>query len=225
MKPRVFIIFLVMFCLAAGISCAQKDVGEEEPELQSAAEPNGEEAVVPADEPEREEPPVTAKPDPDTSDSADDRTVIEQITAKPPEVQEDTAVTYPRPVKIKKYKPGSKEDSWFLVGGVTGERAYFIFVDPETIETNKGLIDSWSKLRFEETQYDNDGLSYNEVQISSSVDCEARTYSYTDSKFYDSLGRLVENQIVPYNPKPIIEGTVSAKIADFVCGYQHNRPE
>nr|NIU86912.1 hypothetical protein [Nitrosopumilaceae archaeon] len=68
-----------------------------------------------------------------------------------------------------------------MVGGVTGERAYSVFVDPETIENKDGLINSWSKLEFEETQRDDDGLSYKEVLIASDVDCENRTYSYTDS--------------------------------------------
>ena len=137
--------------------------------------------------------------------------------------QEDTAVTYPRPEKIKRYKAISKEDSWFLVGGVTGDRNYSIFVDPKTIESKNGLTTSWSKLQFEEAERDTDGLSYKEVWINSTVNCENRTYSYTDSKFYDSLGRLVENQGVSYDPKPIIAGTVSAQIADFVCGYELNR--
>jgi len=160
---------------------------------------------------------------PQTDGGKDNGSVIEQITEKPRE--EETAVTYPRPEKIKKYKPVSKEDSWFLVGGVRGDRAYSVFVDPETIESENGLVNSWSKLEFEETRRDEDGLSYKEVQISSDVNCEKRTYSYRDSKFYDALGRLMESQSAPYEPQPIIEGTVSAKIADFVCGYELNRTE
>ncbi len=211
MKPSVFKIFLGVFCLLGALSCTQKEISEPTPVVEDVTETNKEESAN--------------QPEGASVDTPDNRTVIEHITAKPEHVEEDTAVTYPRPVKIKKYKPSSKGDSWFLVGGVSGERAYSIFVDPQTIETQKGLVTSWSKLRFDETQYDDDGLSYKVVQINSSVDCEGRTYSYTDSKFYDALGRLVENQIVPYNPQPIIEGTVSAKIADFVCGYQHNHPE
>ena len=160
-------------------------------------------------------------------------TVLEQITtkdshddSKKKEPEEDaTARTYPNPDTIKEYEPLKVEDSWFLVGGVTGQRAYSIFVDPETIVSKDGLTRSWSKLQFEETQRDEDGLSYQEVQIASDVDCENRTYSYTDSKFYDALGRLVESQRTPYEPLPIVEGTVSSKIADFVCGYDLNRPK
>lgn len=158
----------------------------------------------------------------DFSSQNEDNSVIEQITAKPE--QKDTAVTYPKLKKIKKYERVDKDDSWFLVGGVTGDRAYSIFVDPDTIESENNLTNSWSKLEFEKTQRDEDGLSYKEVRISSTVDCENRTYSYKDSKFYDSLGRLVESQPAPYEPKPIVDGTVSSQIADFVCGYQLNRP-
>ena len=102
-------------------------------------------------------------------------------------------------------------------------RAYSVFVDTNSIESQNGLVNSWSKIELKQSERDSDGLSYKEVQISSSVDCENRTYSYTDSKFYDTLGRLVENQAVPYDPQPIIADTVSATIADFVCGYELNR--
>jgi len=211
MKPRIYIIvFLGVFSLTGAISCAQKDISEPAPALQE----------VPQPETQQETKPVIKQV---TKETSQNKTVIEQITAEP---EEDTAVTYPKPVKIKSYNASStKEDSWFLVGGVTGERAYSVFVDPQTIETDKDLVASWSKLKFEQTERDTDGLSYKEVLINSSVDCERRTYSYTDSKFYDALGRLVESQLAPYAPQPIIEGTVSAKIADFVCGYQLNRPK
>jgi len=147
----------------------------------------------------------------------------EEVSAKPQE--EETAITYPKTENIKVYEPLSKEDAWFLVGGVTGDRAYKVFVDPRTIVGKNDLVESWSKLEFEEAQSDEDGLSYKQVQINSSIDCKNRTYSYTDSKFYDGLGRMVESQPAPYEPQPIIEGTVSAKIADFVCGYETNKPE
>ncbi len=199
MKTRMYLTILIaVFLLTGANSCTQKEIGDSPPALEDV---------------------------PQAETSKETNQIIGQITAKDEEVEEDTAVTYPRPVKIRAYKKSSGEDPWFLVGGVTGERAYSIFVDPETIEGEKSLVTSWSKLKFEETEHDTDGLSYKEVLINSSVDCERRTYSYTDSKFYDALGRLVEDQVVPYFPQPIIEGTVSAKIADFVCGYQLNRPK
>jgi len=210
MKPRMYLIILLsVLFLAGALSCAKKEIDEPASALKEVAEPGTQEETNPIIEQA-------------TKGAPNNKTVIEQITAEP---EEDTAVTYPRPVKIKSYKSSSTDDSWFLVGGVTGERAYSIFVDPQTIETKKDLVTSWSKLKFEETERDTDGLSYKEVLINSSVDCERRTYSYTDSKFYDALERLVENQVVPYDPQPIIANTVSAKIADFVCGYQLNRPE
>ncbi len=177
-------------------------------------------------------PPTDTNPVSENENQTDSTSVLEQITTKDSksdsieeESKEITARTFPAPETIKTYEPDSKEDTWFLVGGVTGERAYSVFVDPETIINKDGLINSWSKLEFEETQRDEDGLSYNEVLIASDVDCENRTYSYTDSKFYDALGRLVESQRTPYEPAPIVDGTVSAKIADFVCGYDLNRPK
>ncbi len=155
--------------------------------------------------------------------TAGGRTVIEQITAEPK--NEDTAVTYPKVEKIKKYKSTIKEDTWLLIGGVTGERPYSVFIDPETIQSEKGLVTSWSKLKFEKSQLDDDGLSYKSVQINSAIDCDKRTYSYTDSKFYDFIDRLVESQPAPYEAQPIVDGTVSATIADFVCGYELNKPK
>jgi len=209
MKPCMFIkLIAVLIVLTGAISCAQKDISETSPVVEEVTQTESVKETNPVTEQVIEKDPR-------------DRSVIEQITTKPEE--EDTAVTYPRPVKIKSYASLSKEDSWFLVGGVAGERAYSIFVDPETIRSKNGLVTSWSKLQFEEAERDTDGLSYKEVQINSSVDCEKRTYSYIDSKFYDALGRLVENQIAPYDPQPIVADTVSAKIADFVCGYELNR--
>lgn len=204
MKPGISIIlFLGLFVLSGVYSCVKKDISEPDPRVEEVQQA----------ETVKETNPVTKKDSGGT-------TILAHITSK---AQEDTAVTYPRPEKIKSYKAISKEDSWFFVGGVTGERNYSIFVDPETIESKNSLTTSWSKLEFEEAERDTDGLSYKEVWINSTVNCENRTYSYTDSKFYDSLGKLVENQAVPYDPKPIIAGTVSAKIADFVCGYELNR--
>lgn len=201
-NPQLIALLVVALVL---VSCAQKEVAE----------------------------PTDTTPAPQTESTSDKNTVLEQITtedSKEDSADEDlkkeaTARTFPAPDTVKPYEPLKEEDSWFLVGGVTGERAYSVFVDPETIVNRDGLINSWSKLEFERTQRDEDGLAYQQVQIASDVDCERRTYSYTDSKFYDALGRLVERQRTPYEPLPIIDGTVSAKIADFVCGYELNRPK
>lgn len=206
MRPLKYTIHIVLLIIISGvIGCSKKEVVEP-PVVQN----------IPQDESKTEANPVIEE----VSTQNEDNSVIGQITPK----QEDTAVTYPKLAKIKKYESIDKDDSWFLVGGVIGDRAYSVFVDPDTIESENNLTNSWSKLEFEKSQRDEDGLSYKEVRISSTVDCENRTYSYKDSKFYDSLGRLVESQPAPYEPKPIVDGTVSSKIADFVCGYQLNRP-
>lgn len=209
MKPLKYTKFISLLILIMAIGCSQKNAAETQvvedvPKSESNSEPK----------------PVVVQ----VSDNTPrDRTVIEQITADPKE--KDTAVTYPKVQKIKEYKSTIKEDTWLLIGGVTGERPYSVFVDPETIQSEKGLVTSWSKLKFEKSQLDEDGLSYKSVQINSAIDCEKRTYSYTDSKFYDFIDRLVESQPAPYEAQPIIDGTVSATIADFVCGYELNRPE
>lgn len=203
------VISALIFILS--ISCAQKNAPDEPPVEN-----------VPQSESVNNTEPITVDIS-DTGSGSQQKTVIEQITNKPDD--ENTAVTYPKIEKIKTYSSTIKEEEWFLVGGVTGPRAYSVFVDPETIESKNDLTISWSKLEFEKSQKDEDGLSYQSVKINSSIDCKNRTYSYTDSKFYDALGRLVENQPTPYEARPISEGTVSATIADFVCGYQLNKPE
>ncbi len=195
----------LLFIISVLFSCATKE----------AAEPD-----VVQDIPQTEVPEDTTP----VIEQITKKNSVEQIIRKDPK-NEETAVTYPRVDKIKKYESLNKEDTWFLVGGVTGERAYSVFVDPDTILNNSGLINSWSKLEFEKQQRDEDGLSYIEVQINSDVNCEERTYSYGDSKFYDGLGRLVESQPAFYDPQPIVDGTVSAQIADFVCGYDLNKPK
>jgi len=214
MKLNLYSICISLLVLTAVTGCGQKEVSES-PVVQDMHQQAAEEE----------------------QSINENSSVIETITVKNPEraygneeaqmepEQEETAVTYPRAERIKNYEPLSTEDSWFLIGGVTSDTPYKVFVDPRTIAGNNGLVQSWSKLEFEETQRDEDGLSYQQVQINSSIDCQNRTYSYTDSKFYDGLGRLVDTQPTPYEPQPIIEGTVSAKIADFVCGYELNRPE
>ncbi|GJM16654.1 MAG: hypothetical protein DHS20C13_19810 [Thermodesulfobacteriota bacterium] len=202
-------ILALLIMIIVIVSCAQKETAEP-PVVQD----------VPITENATDN---TVDVEPLVTEDSENKTVIEQITAKPED--KETAVTYPKIDKIKRYKTINKEESWFLVGGVTGERVYSVFVDPETIETENGLTTSWSKLEFEKTQRDEDGLSYQSVQINSAVDCDEQTYSYTDSKFYDGLGRLVDRQSTPYEALPIIDGTVSSKVADFVCGYQLNQPK
>lgn len=115
-------------------------------------------------------------------------------------------------------KPGGYEDSWFLVAEVKGERVYTVYVDTKSIENTETGIESWSKLEFQETQRDDDGLSYNEVQIRSSIDCPEKTYAYNTSKFYNSIGQLVYQENITYNRNDITPNTLSAYIAEFVCG-------
>ncbi len=113
-----------------------------------------------------------------------------------------------------------EEDSWFLVTEVGGDRDYKVYVDTDTVETIDGEVMSWSKLVFDEDRKDSDGLVYREVRIASAIDCEKRTYMYLSSKFYDSLGKMVYMENIATNRSPIPAGTVSAFIADFVCGYK-----
>jgi Surface-adhesin protein E len=209
MKPLKYTKLIALLIFIVAIGCTQKNSAET-PVVQD----------IPQSESSADNNPIVVQV---SDNSPGDRTVIEQITAKPK--NEDTAVTYPKVDKIKKYKASINEDTWFLVGGVSGERPYSVFVDPETIESKNDLVISWSKLEFEKSQLDEDGLSYQSVQINSAIDCDKRTYSYTDSKFYDSITRLVDSQPAPYEALPIIDGTVSATIADFVCGYQLHKPE
>jgi len=110
-------------------------------------------------------------------------------------------------------------DPWFLVAEVKGERVYSVYVDTESIEEGSGGIESWNKLVFQESQRDKDGLLYKEVRISSSIDCAGKSYMYNSSKFYDSIGRLVYHENIEYNRTAITPDTLSAYIADFVCGY------
>ncbi len=113
-----------------------------------------------------------------------------------------------------------EKDSWFLVTEVGGDRDYKVYVDTSTIDTMDGEVVSWSKLVFDEDRRDSDGLVYREVSIASSINCEERTYMYRSSKFYDALGKMVYMENVATNRAPIPGGTVSAFIADFVCGYK-----
>jgi len=116
-------------------------------------------------------------------------------------------------------KPRGYEDSWFLVAEVKDERVYTVYVDTKSIENTETGVESWSKLVFPGVQRDNDGLRYNEVQISSSIDCAGKTYAYNTSRFYNSIGQLVYQENITYNRNKITPDTLSAYIADFVCGY------
>ncbi len=125
----------------------------------------------------------------------------------------------PEPTVVKhEDNSGSYEDSWSLVAEVKDERVYTVYVDTKSIESNETGIESWSKLVFENTQRDDDGLSYNEVQIRSSIDCPEKTYAYNTSKFYNSIGQLVYQEDITYNRNDITPNTLSAYIAEFVCG-------
>ena len=129
---------------------------------------------------------------------------------------------------LKKDKPGDPrvakkeldgyQDTWFLVAEVKGNKVYTVYVDTESIKSAEEGVESWSKLVFQEVQRDDDGLSYNEVQISSSIDCAGETYSYNTSRFYNYIGQLVYQEDIKYNRNKITPDTLSAYIADFVCG-------
>jgi surface-adhesin protein E len=109
-------------------------------------------------------------------------------------------------------------DTWFLVAEVKGEKVYAVYVDTSSIENAEDGIGSWSKLVFPDVQRDDDGLSYNEVQISSSIDCAGKTYAYNTSRFYNSIGQLVYQEDITYKRNKITPDTLSAYVADFVCG-------
>ena len=115
-------------------------------------------------------------------------------------------------------EPRGYVDSWFLVAEVKGERIYTVYVDTKSIENTDTGIESWSKLVFPGVQHDHDGLSYKEVQISSSIDCAEKTYAYNTSRFYNSIGQLVYQEDITYNRNEITPDSLSAYVADFVCG-------
>ena len=123
------------------------------------------------------------------------------------------------PGSVVEEKPRGYEDSWFLVAEVKDERVYTVYVDTKSIENTETGVESWSKLVFPAVQHDDDGLGYNEIQISSSIDCAEKTYAYNTSRFYDSIGQLVYQENIAYNRNDITPDTLSAYIADFVCGH------
>lgn len=140
-----------------------------------------------------------------------------------PEAQESSAAVDTGDSSSPGAPAHSVEDNWFLITEVDGDWDYKVYVDISTIDTVDGEIVSWSKLVFDEDHTDSDGLVYREVRIASSIDCKQRTYMYRSSKFYDGLGKLVYQEDIETDRAPIPGGTVSAHIADFVCGYEPPR--
>ena len=144
-----------------------------------------------------------------------------------PDVETSTETSQDLPI-LKKDKPGAPkvakkksegyQDTWFLVAEVKGKKVYTVYVDTDTIKNTEEGVESWSKLEFPEVQRDDDGLSYNEVQIHSSIDCVGETYAYNTSRFYNYIGQLVYQEDITYNRNKITPDTLSAYIADFVCG-------
>ena len=190
-------LLIIVFAL---FSCAGKDVEDPaEPEI-------AREASIPAQ---------VAEPDPEPPAELPILKKDEHETLEKPEPIEE-----PRTVRTSvKKKPEQYKENWFLVTEVKGDRAYTVYVDTGSIEDGAKGLESWSKLVFEQGQRDDDGLYYHEVQISSSIDCYEKTYAYNTSKFYDSIGRLVYQEDISYNPNPITPDSLSAYLADFVCGY------
>ena len=106
---------------------------------------------------------------------------------------------------------------WYFVSKAGKERNYKVYVAKESIITDENLRRSWSKLVFDEDQKDQDGKSYREVYILSSIDCLEQTYSYLASRFYNSLGEVVYSENIAPDPSPIIPDTNSDYISKFVC--------
>lgn len=141
---------------------------------------------------------------------------VEEPSPQAPALVDKGAV--PEATPLAALPPGYV-DPWFLVAEVKGERVYSVFVDTGSIEEGSSGVESRNKLVFEESQRDRDGLLYREVSIDSSIDCIEKTYTYNTSKFYDSIGRLVYHEDITNNRTAITPDTLSAYIADFVCGY------
>lgn len=211
---RFHITALILISAAVLISCAGKDA-------QDTTEPVvADEASIPvqATVPEPEE---SFSPDLIKKTEHDTVTVREVIEVQDleTEVQSDPDQK-PKPKRAAvNTNSGSIDDSWFLVADITGNKIYKVYVDTNSIETAADGVQSWSKLEFEATQRDEDGLSYDEVHIESSIDCEERTYAYNTSKFYNKIGQLVYQEDIEYNRTDITPDTLSAFVADFVCGY------
>lgn len=114
--------------------------------------------------------------------------------------------------------------NWFLIADVSGERAFSVFVDMQSVRTNnQSEVTSVSKLVFPEVQRDEDGLLFKEVQVESIINCAEWTYGFSYSRFYDSLGKIVFQEQVAEYDKGITQDTVSYNIAEFLC--KENFPE
>lgn len=152
---------------------------------------------------------------------------IEPISQEEPEPKTALPILKEQPAVINRPEPAapqsSIDDPWFLVAEVKGDREYMVYVDTKSIENAADGVVSWSKLVFAAPQRDEDGLTYDEVHIESSIDCEGRTYAYNTSKFYNTIGQLVYQEDISYNRSDITPDTLSAYISDFVCGYDFEK--
>ena len=110
MKLQMYIKTIVALIFVAGsLSCTQKSGSQTSPVAKEVAQPQTVESTNPVI--------VELKQDPQN------RSIIERITAKPKE--EETAVTYPKPVKIQKYASISKKRQ--MVSSWRGWRSEGIF--------------------------------------------------------------------------------------------------
>ena len=151
--------------------------------------------------------------DQDPQDSGQELPILKNSEAQDPK---------PKPKPQREPDEKSIEGSWFLIAEVKNDKLYSVFVDGDSIKKTGEGVESLSKLVFEYTQNDEDGLSYNEVHIQSSINCQEKTYAYNSSKFYNAIGQLVYHEDIAYNKKPIEPGDLSAQIADFVCSNDLN---
>lgn len=119
---------------------------------------------------------------------------------------------------------GETEENWFLVAEITEPKFYKVYVDTTSLREEEGGRESLARMVFFDDQKDSDGMTYREVHIVSVIDCPARTYSYKSSKFFDGLGKMVYQENIGENESEITENSVSAHIADFVCGYEPPEP-
>lgn len=204
-------IALIVFSASAVVSCAGRNTEDTTEPVVS------DEASIPVrvSEPETQEefdPDLIKKP-------ADKATEVIEV----PGLKDELAVAEDTPSKPNKIPArnisGSIDDSWFLVAEVSGNKIYEVYVDTGSIENAADGVESWCKLVFDSTQRDDDGLSYDEVHIESSIDCEGKTYAYNTSKFYNKIGQLVYQEDIEYNRTEITPDTLSAYVAGFVCGY------
>ncbi len=112
---------------------------------------------------------------------------------------------------------------WYFVSKVEKEKNFRVYVAKESITINNDERQCWSKLLFDQDQTDEDGTTYKEVFIYSTVNCAKRTYSYKSARFYNSLGELVVSENISQAAVPIMPDTVSDKVARFVCAYSEEK--